>query len=140
MKQALVFSLLLSSTCAFVPLSTSSNRQQTSIQMSSNDSTSRREIFSKILGGAALIASQASPNVVNALDMDAFINAELESDTKNCDPKRDPKCAPQLTGDEAMCKYGQGKARAQACKNLKQAGKDVPQQSQGKSLGGAYAM
>ena len=72
--------------------------------------------------------------------MDAFMNAELENDTKNCDPKRDPKCSPQLSNDEAMCKYGQGAAKSAACRKLREAGKEIPKESGGKSLGGAYAM
>lgn len=67
---------------------------------------------------------------------------QLESDTKNCDPKRDAKCIPKLSQDEALCKYGQsGDARGEACKRVKAAGGKLPQ-SNGpvKSLGGAYAM
>lgn len=78
--------------------------------------------------------------MANALDMDAFMNAELANDAKNCDPKKDPKCEKQLSPDEATCKYAQGKVKAEACKRLKDAGKEVPQAAQGKSLGGAYAM
>jgi len=67
---------------------------------------------------------------------------QLEADTKNCDPKKDPKCAPQMTEDEALCKYGQsGDARAEACKRFKAGGGTPPKPgSGGKSLGGAYAM
>ena len=43
----------------------------------------------------------ASAGAANALDMDAFVNSQLEADTKNCDPKKDPKCIPKLTADEA---------------------------------------
>ncbi|GAX15167.1 hypothetical protein FisN_12Lh129 [Fistulifera solaris] len=101
---------------------------------------SRRAMFQSAgIASAALfgIASQS-----NALDMDAFMNAEIESSTKNCNPKTDPKCIPKLTPDEALCKYGQsGNARAEACKRVRAAGGDVPKPgSQGKSLGGAYAM
>jgi hypothetical protein len=67
---------------------------------------------------------------------------QLESDTKNCDPKKDPKCLPKLTEDAALCKYGQsGEARAAACKRYKASGGALPAAgAQGKSLGGAYAM
>jgi hypothetical protein len=61
---------------------------------------------------------------------------------KNCDPKRDSKCIPKLSPDEALCKYGQsGNARGEACKRVKESGGVLPQ-SLGpvKSLGGAYAM
>jgi hypothetical protein len=48
---------------------------------------------------------------------------QLEADTTNCDPKRDPKCIPKLNSDEALCKYGQsGAARGEACKRVKEAG------------------
>lgn len=81
---------------------------------------------------------------VNALDMEAFANSQIEADKKNCDPKKDPKCVPQLTSDEALCKYGSsGKARGEACARLKNAspGKAIDTGNKGgKSLGGAYAM
>jgi hypothetical protein len=67
----------------------------------------------------------------------------LAADTKNCDPKRDPKCNPALNKDEALCQYGQSgsKARAEACQRVKAAGGVLPTPgSQGKTLGGAYAM
>jgi len=67
---------------------------------------------------------------------------QLEADKKNCDPKRDPKCIPKLSSDEALCKYGQsGNAKSEACKRVRSAGGEMPDNSkQGKSLGGAYAM
>jgi hypothetical protein len=66
---------------------------------------------------------------------------QIEADTKNCDPKRDPKCIPKLTADEALCKYGQsGTARGEACKRVKAGGGKIDTRPQGKSLGGAYAM
>ena len=67
---------------------------------------------------------------------------QLEADSKKCDPKTDKKCAPQLSQDEALCKYGQsGDARGEACKRVKAAGGELPKAgAQGKSLGGAYAM
>jgi hypothetical protein len=73
--------------------------------------------------------------------MDAFVNSELENDQKNCNPKVDPKCAPQLTPDEAMCKYGQsGDARGEACKRYRAAGGSLAKPGQaGTAPGGAYA-
>ena len=67
---------------------------------------------------------------------------QLDNDQKNCDPKKDPKCIPQLSHDEALCQYGQsGNARSEACKRVKASGKKLPDaKPQGKSLGGAYAM
>ena len=100
----------------------------------------RRALQSIFASGAAFVGGSA--NKVNALDMDAFVNSQLEADTKNCDPKRDPKCKPTLSEDEALCKYGQsGEARGEACKRVKAAGGELPKPgSGGKSLGGAYAM
>lgn len=99
----------------------------------------RRKALQSILSVAVVVAS--SPPESFGLDMEAFANSQLAADKANCDPKRDPKCAPQLTADEAMCKYGQsGEARGEACKRLKQAGGSLPGASKTKSLGGAYAM
>ena len=69
-------------------------------------------------------------------------NWNSQKDTKNCDPKLDRKCAPKMSDTEALCKYGQGgKAKAAACKELRESGKEVPTAAPaGKSLGGAYAM
>ena len=70
-----------------------------------------------------------------------FSTSQLESDQKNCDPKRDPKCIQELSGDEALCKYGSsGRARGEACKRFKAAGGKLPGKSGGKTLGGAYAI
>ena len=76
------------------------------------------------------------------LNLYCFDVFQIESDTKNCDPKRDPKCIPKLTEAEALCKYGQsGQARADACKAVKASGGKMPEKGkEGKSLGGAYAM
>jgi hypothetical protein len=99
----------------------------------------RRKALQSILSVGVVVAS--SPPESFGLDMEAFANSQLAADKANCDPKRDPKCAPQLTADEAMCKYGQsGEARGEACKRLKQAGGSLPGASKTKSLGGAYAM
>lgn len=147
MKQALV---LISSFAATVsgfapchlPQQTISSSTNLNMMKEEKGENNRRQVLSSIFGGivTATIAS-SSTTVANALDMDAFINAELANDTKNCDPKRDPKCAPQMTSDEATCKYGQaGKAKSEACKRLKSEGKEIPKANQGKSLGGAYAM
>jgi hypothetical protein len=102
-------------------------------------SSSRRAALATVFGASlAFIAQQPA----NALDMDAFMNSELESDTKNCDPKKDRKCAPEMTKDEALCKYGQsGDARGEACKRFKSSGGQLSKPgSTVKSPGGAYAM
>ena len=99
----------------------------------------RRAALAKGMGFVGVVATRFADNAV-ALDMDAFMNAELESDEKNCDPKRDPKCKPKLSQDEALCQYGQGAKAKEACKRVKVAGGDATQKGGGKSLGGAYAM
>mmetsp|Transcript_11335 Transcript_11335/g.27180 ORF Transcript_11335/g.27180 Transcript_11335/m.27180 type:complete len:144 (+) Transcript_11335:121-552(+) len=101
---------------------------------------SRRNALKKV--ATVTFAVAFAPAVAaNALDMDAFANAQIEADIKNCDPKLDPKCIPKLNADEALCKYGQsGTKKSEACKRVKAAGGDVSQAPQGKSLGGAYAM
>lgn len=79
---------------------------------------------------AALPAVFLAPTISNALDIDAFINAEIANDSK----KRD------MTPDEGMCKYGQsGEKKAEACKRYKASGGKVEVKKE-KSLGGAYAM
>ena len=99
----------------------------------------RRKVLQQIICAGSVAA--VGPKVAFGLDMDAFMNSELESDVKNCDPKKDPKCIPKLSSDEALCKYGQsGNARNEACKNVKKAGGELPSAKKEKSLGGAYAM
>ena len=107
----------------------------------SNDgaTTSRRAALATVAGaGLAFLR----PPTANALDMDAFANSELDKDQKNCNPKVDPKCAPKMSADEAMCKYGQsGEARGEACKRYKASGGSLAKPGQGgSSPGGAYAM
>lgn len=99
----------------------------------------RRRALESILGGVFVTTAATA---ANALDMDAFMNAEIAADSKNCDPKRDPKCVPKLTEDEALCQYGMvgGAAKVGACKRVKAAGGKVAPPPQGKSPGGAYAM
>jgi hypothetical protein len=75
------------------------------------------------------------------LDFDAFEKGTIDSDTKNCNPKLDPKCQPKLSPDEALCQYGNsGKARGEACKRIRDAGGKLPDVQKVRSLGGAYAM
>lgn len=97
----------------------------------------RRRALESILGGVFVASTTTA---ANALDMDAFMNSEIEADKKNCDPKRDPKCVPKLTKDEALCQYGMegGTAKVEACKRARAAGGQVTQKAQGKSPGGAY--
>eukprot|EP00977_Amphora_coffeiformis_P001755 scaffold342_cov128-Amphora_coffeaeformis.AAC.6 len=88
---------------------------------SSEGTTSRRAALATVAG--ATFAFLRPPTAANALDMDAFANAELDKDQKNCNPKLDSKCAPQMSPDEAMCKYGQsGDKRGEACARFKSQG------------------
>jgi len=124
---------------------------QLNMQHNKNDRISssvveRRTVFASIiaagiLGGNNLINREN--NEAMALDFDAFIKAEIDADTKNCDPKRDPKCMPEFSKDEALCKYGQsGNARGEACKRFKASGGALKPKNAVKetSPGGAYAM
>ena len=107
--------------------------------LSSEGTTSRRAALATVAG--ATFAFLKPPTAANALDMDAFANSELDKDLKNCNPKFDPKCAPKMTPDEAMCKYGQsGERRGEACQRVKAQGGSLAKPGQGgTSPGGAYA-
>ena len=139
MKIAALVTLLPLTVQAFAP---TQSRGITSTSLFA--STPDAEIISRrnAMGGLATIflSTLAVASNANALDMDAFMNAELDKDLKNCDPKKDSKCVPKLTEDEALCKYGQGKAMGQACKRVRLQGGEVVAAPKVKSLGGAYAM
>jgi hypothetical protein len=112
---------------------------QESLKVVDEPVSGRRKALQSILAGASMAAT--FPSSSNALDYDAFTNSELDKDTKNCNPKVDPKCAPKMTQDEALCKYGQsGNARGEACKRFKAEGGQLPTSTKEKSLGGAYAI
>lgn len=100
---------------------------------------SRRDALLK--QGALIFGIFSGTDLVNALDIEAFMNSEIEKDSKSCNPKVDPKCQPKLSQDEALCKYGQsGPARGEACQRVKEKGGNLPGKTKEKSLGGAYAM
>mmetsp|Transcript_12705 Transcript_12705/g.19040 ORF Transcript_12705/g.19040 Transcript_12705/m.19040 type:complete len:140 (-) Transcript_12705:306-725(-) len=139
MKLSTCIILLPTAVNAFAPNAQAGRATTTILRgaaSSDSDIVSRRSVM------ATIFLSTLAASNANALDMDAFMNNELSNDLKNCDPKRDPKCIPKLTEEEALCKYGQGgKARAAACTKLKSEGKALPNAApQGKSMGGAYAM
>ena len=101
---------------------------------------SRRDFLTNL---APLVAGAAVTFVTpaQALDFDAFEKGEIASDTAKCDPKKDSKCIPKLSKDEALCQYGGGgQARGEACMRVKKAGGKLPEIKKEKSLGGAYAM
>lgn len=132
---------------AFAPSHTSP-RCPLQMSASENDigvSSGRRDVlnhFGKFVATAALTSIVGSGGEANALDFDSFEKGQIEKDTLQCDPKRDPKCIPKLTEDEALCKYGAGgNSRGMACRRVKESGGKLPDaQPQVKSLGGAYAM
>lgn len=137
--------LKLLSTAALAANKNSITRQNSSLEnveqlVSSDDQVfGRRKALQQLLVAGTVAASASKPAF--GLDMDAFTSSELDKDKTNCDPKRDPKCIPKLSSDEALCKYGQsGEARGEACKKVKAAGKALPSTTKEKSLGGAYAM
>lgn len=133
--------ILASLSCdAFTPITSGPIRASTAL--AAEDALeaikSRREMLATSVCGALAL----SPLAANALDFESFENSQIEADVKNCDPKRDPKCVPKLSADEALCQFGQqgGRDRTEACKRVRAAGGKVVSQPQGKSLGGAYAM
>ncbi|KAL7537151.1 hypothetical protein ACHAXR_007627 [Thalassiosira sp. AJA248-18] len=114
----------------------------TSLMMTSNNRRNFLNDFSKVAAGAIFVGiSSGSSNAANALDFDSFEKGEIASDTEKCDPKKDPKCIPKLSKDEALCQYGGGgDARGEACMRVRKAGGKLPEVKKEKSLGGAYAM
>ncbi|GKY95236.1 hypothetical protein MPSEU_000486400 [Mayamaea pseudoterrestris] len=119
---AILFSLILLPLACALQISVAQKINSASPPLSINDG--RRQMLTNIVAGSLALAGVTSyRTTAMALDMDAFVNGELASDTTNCDPKRDPKCIPKLNADEALCKYGQsGQARADACKRVKSQG------------------
>ncbi|KAL3770917.1 hypothetical protein ACHAWU_003226 [Discostella pseudostelligera] len=120
----------------------------TTLMMTKSSSNSNRRNFlndfsSKVAAAITLVGTTtaASSPSAYALDFDSFERGEIASDTAKCDPKKDPKCIPKLTSDEALCQYGGGgEARGEACMRVRKAGGKLPEIKKEKSLGGAYAM
>jgi hypothetical protein len=85
----------------------------------------RRHIIDTFAQAAILGTAAAT---AQALDMDSFVNSQLEKDTTECNPKLDPKCIPKLTPDEALCKYGVAgsDARLASCKRVRDVGGLLP--------------
>jgi len=140
MKFTLILTLALALPQEALGFSTGFSTSSTKATVTAEES--RREALNKgvaFLGAAAGIAGLTAGKA-EALDMDAFEKQLIAADEKNCDPKRDPKCKPNLSPDEALCQYGQGAKKSEACKRAKAAGGDTTQRGGGKSLGGAYAM
>ena len=86
------------------------------------------DMFSKAAVGAGVATLVGSTQEANALDFDSFEKSLIDKDTSDCDPNLDRKCAPKLTADEALCKYGVSgaDARSQACRRVRDAGGILP--------------
>lgn len=70
---------------------------------------SRRSVF-----GIPFVIAGAAPTASMALDIDAFMQKEL--DTGTCSESTDKKCQPKLTEDQALCRFGQpSKKTGEAC-------------------------
>ena len=134
-----ILSIVASNTLAFTA-STRNVASTSSTRLMATSHSDRRKFLHRF--GATVAGSLVSiPKITSALDFDAFEKGLVDSDTKNCNPKLDPKCIPKLTPDEALCQYGKsGNARGEACMRVKKAGGTLPGVSKEKSLGGAYAM
>ena len=78
--------------------------------------TSSRRLFFQRSIPYVVAATAILPDASNALDMDAFMQKELDSDAQNCDEKTDKRCKPKLTDDQALCRFGQpSKETGEAC-------------------------
>ena len=86
------------------------------------------DMFTKAAVGAGVATLVGSTQVANALDFDSFEKSLIDKDTSDCDPNLDRKCAPKLTADEALCKYGVSgaNARSEACRRVRDAGGILP--------------
>mmetsp|Transcript_24388 Transcript_24388/g.51444 ORF Transcript_24388/g.51444 Transcript_24388/m.51444 type:complete len:142 (+) Transcript_24388:130-555(+) len=125
LSAALLSSLLAGNgILAFAPVAPARSSSSSLKMMDSSSSPDRRNFLNNFgtLAAGAIFVGVAGVNDANALDFDAFEKAEIASDTKNCDPKRDPKCQPKLSDDEALCQYGSGgQARGEACQRVRKA-------------------
>jgi hypothetical protein len=118
-------SAFIGSCHAFSVMQSSSDSSTKAHQSKTQLFIQRRHIIDTIAQAAILGTAAAS---ARALDMDSFVNSQLEKDTTECNPKLDPKCIPKLTPDEALCKYGVAgsDARLAACKRVRDVGGLLP--------------
>lgn len=116
----------------------------TTMMMNNNRRNFLNHFSSKVAVAITLVGTttvSSPPQSAYALDFESFEKGEIASDTAKCDPKKDPKCIPKLSSDEALCQYGGGgNARGEACMRVRKAGGKLPEIKKEKSLGGAYAM
>ncbi|KAG7350484.1 hypothetical protein IV203_009844 [Nitzschia inconspicua] len=69
-------------------------------------SVSRRASLISLVSAFVITSNTAAKNSnALALDIDSFIQTELNEDT--CNEKKSKKCKPNLTEDEALCRFGQ---------------------------------
>jgi hypothetical protein len=65
---------------------------------------------------SALSATTAITTAAHALDIDSFVQNELQADNVLCNDKTSKKCMPKLSEDEALCRFGQPSPRTgEAC-------------------------
>jgi hypothetical protein len=82
------------------------------IHGAANSFQTRRSFFSQLpariaVAGVAVTSASfsTSPQSCAALDMDAFARQQLAQES--CDDRVSRKCMPQLSEDEALCRFGQ---------------------------------
>lgn len=99
--------LLLSITCLWTDV----NALQSQVKSSNN---SRRNFLTSNVKATTFltIASTTKPLITNALDMDAFMNSQLD----NTPSKKEYPTTEKMSDDEALCKFGQpGRQKGDAC-------------------------
>ena len=89
MLKVVIFGILSASVHAFVLSGNANKWHGTALSMTNGRRQFMQSFVSSIIV-SGIVVSKA--DFVDALDVDAFINGELATDTKNCDPKKDPKC------------------------------------------------
>jgi len=83
------------------PVSNSRTHTTSSTSIMMNNRRNFINNISKVAASGALVFGITS-STANALDFDSFANSEIANDTQKCDPKRDPKCIPKLSGKSAF--------------------------------------
>jgi hypothetical protein len=101
-------------------LSSTTIKSKSNPKVSNNNVViSRRSAF-LIPTTAAIItmitSSSSTLPAAEALDIDSFIQKELDDTSTTCNEKTDKKCKPKLSTDEALCRFGQpSKSTGDAC-------------------------
>lgn len=77
---------------------------------------SRRGWFQVASALAITTAVTTTTTSAHALDIDSFVQNELQADSVRCNDKTSKKCMPKLSEDEALCRFGQPSPRTgEAC-------------------------